>query len=81
MVDLNSLISTNSGWVITHAFGINDSDQIVCEGKSVNGSFHSFILQVPEPSVTPLLIFGLVGIFAYQRWNWEGTSKSSLPRK
>jgi probable HAF family extracellular repeat protein len=67
MVDLNSLISTNSGWVIQHAYSINDSDQILCEGQSASGSFHSFILQVPEPSVSSLLIFGSAGIILYRR--------------
>lgn len=67
MVDLNSLISTNSGWVIQEAYSINDSGQILCEGQSNSGLFHSFILQVPEPSVSSLLIFGSAGIMMYHR--------------
>jgi len=69
MTDLNSLISTNSGWVISGAYGINDSDQILCWGQLNDGLYHSFILQMPEPSVSSLLIFGSAGVFAYRRRN------------
>lgn len=57
MTDLNSLISTNSGWELYYAFGINNSEQIVGWG-SMDGGDHirSFILQVPEPSVPALCI-------------------------
>jgi probable HAF family extracellular repeat protein len=57
MLDLNSVISTNSGWELYYAFGINNSDQILGWG-SMDGGEHirSFILQVPEPSVPTLLI-------------------------
>jgi probable HAF family extracellular repeat protein len=71
MVDLNSLMPTNSGWVITHAYGVNDSDQILCQGSS-GGLSHSFILQVPEPSVSSLLILGSAGVIACRRWNRKG---------
>jgi len=55
MIDLNSMISTNSGWELYYAFGINNSDQIVGWG-SMDGGEHirSFILQVPEPGVPAL---------------------------
>jgi hypothetical protein len=33
---------------------------------------HSFILQVPEPSVSSLLIFGSAGVFAFRRGNRKG---------
>jgi probable HAF family extracellular repeat protein len=57
MLDLNSVISTNSGWELYYAFSINNSDQILGWG-SVDGGEHirSFILQVPEPSVPALWI-------------------------
>ncbi len=57
MIDLNSMISTNSGWQLYQAFGINNSDQIVGWG-SLDGGEHisSFILEVPEPNVTALLV-------------------------
>jgi probable HAF family extracellular repeat protein len=64
MLDLNSVISTNSGWELYYAFGINNSDQILGWG-SMDGGEHirSFILQVPEPSVPSLLLL-LAGAFA-----------------
>jgi probable HAF family extracellular repeat protein len=64
MIDLNSVISTNSGWELYYAFGINNSDQIVGWG-SMDGGEHtrSFILQVPEPSVPALCIL-MAGAFA-----------------
>jgi probable HAF family extracellular repeat protein len=64
MLDLNSVISTNSGWELYYAFGINNSDQIVGWG-SMDGGEHirSFILQVPEPT-TPALLILLASAFA-----------------
>jgi hypothetical protein len=60
MIDLNSLISTNSGWELYSAFGINNSDQIVGWGSLDGGEhFRSFILEVPEPS-TGMLMAGAV---------------------
>jgi probable extracellular repeat, HAF family len=66
MLDLNSVISTNSGWELYYAFGINNSDQIVGWG-SMDGGQHirSFILQVPEPSVPTLLLL-FAGLFAFR---------------
>jgi hypothetical protein len=57
MIDLNNVISTNSGWELYYAFGVNNSDQILGWG-SMDGGDHirSFILQVPEPSVPTLFI-------------------------
>ncbi len=57
MIDLNSLISPASGWVLSHANGINDAGQIVGDGI-VDGQQHAFVLTVvPEPSG-----FALAGI-------------------
>jgi probable HAF family extracellular repeat protein len=56
MIDLNSMISTNSGWELYSAYGINNSDQIVGWGSLDGGEhFRSFILQVPEPGAAVLL--------------------------
>lgn len=64
MMDLNSLISTNSGWELYYGFSINNSDQILGWG-SMDGGEHirSFILQVPEPCV-PAFVVLLAGAFA-----------------
>jgi probable HAF family extracellular repeat protein len=64
MLDLNSVISTNSGWELYYAFGINNSDQIVGWGSMDGGDhIHSFILEVPEPGVPSLLVLSTV-VFA-----------------
>jgi probable HAF family extracellular repeat protein len=72
MTDLNSLISTNSGWELYYAFGINNSEQIVGWG-SMDGGEHirSFILQVPEPSVPALCIL-LASAFALRTRSYRG---------
>lgn len=57
MIDLNSMISTNSGWQLYYAFGINNSDQIVGWGSLDGGEhFRSFILEVPEPNLTAIFL-------------------------
>jgi hypothetical protein len=43
MLDLNSLIPANSGWVLQFANGINDQGQIVGEG-TLNGQAEGFLL-------------------------------------
>jgi len=43
MQDLNKLIPSNSGWVLSQANGINDSGQIVGYG-TINGEQHGFLL-------------------------------------
>jgi probable HAF family extracellular repeat protein len=44
MTDLNSLLPANSGWVLTEADGITDSQQIVGQG-TVNGQYHAYLWQ------------------------------------
>ncbi len=43
IVDLNTLIDTSSGWVLTIANAINDSGQIVGQGV-IGGAQHAFLL-------------------------------------
>jgi probable HAF family extracellular repeat protein len=43
MQDLNNLIPSGSGWLLTSASGINDAGQIT-GGGSVNGQSHAFLL-------------------------------------
>jgi probable HAF family extracellular repeat protein len=47
MVDLNSFLPTNSGWVLYGATGINDLGQIVGDGTH-NGLNRAFLL-TPTP--------------------------------
>lgn len=44
MVDLNSLVSVNSGWTLTEATGINNYGQICGNGVNPNGLQHAFLL-------------------------------------
>ncbi len=46
MIDLNTLISSNSGWKLLNAKGINDSGQIT-GGGLINGSYHAYLLTPP----------------------------------
>jgi probable HAF family extracellular repeat protein len=47
MIDLNTLIPANSGWVLLGAAHINDAGQIVGSGL-LNGNLHAFLL-TPSP--------------------------------
>jgi hypothetical protein len=52
MQDLNTLIRTNSGWVLTTATDINVWGQIVGNG-TLNGEPHGFLLTPRDPFQTP----------------------------
>jgi len=49
MVDLNSLLPANSGWILTEATAINNQGQIVGTGIRA-GVGHAFLLNLKEPS-------------------------------
>lgn len=58
MVDLNTLIDTNSGWLLQNARDINNNGEIVGYGV-INGQTHAFKLSVaPEPISSILFITG-----------------------
>lgn len=44
-IDLNTLLSANSGWILSWAFGLNNKGQVVGTGI-VNGSYHAFLMQL-----------------------------------
>src|SRR4029077_16739575 len=69
MIDLNSLISTNSGWELYSAFGINNFDQIIGLG-SMDGGEHirSFILQIPEPGIPAFIVSASAVVFTFGRF-------------
>jgi probable HAF family extracellular repeat protein len=53
LTDLNTLISPNSGWVLTEADGINDSQQIIGQGI-INGHYHAYSWQIGSGVPTDL---------------------------
>lgn len=58
MVDLNSVVPADSGWVLTEALDINDFGQIVGVGN-YNGRITAFRLDpIPEPVTWALLVWG-----------------------
>jgi hypothetical protein len=69
MLDLNGLIDPDSGWVLTHAYAINDGGQIAGSGV-FQGQQHGFRLdlaeaqsvaaaEVPEPSTWIMVVLGV----------------------
>ena len=71
MVDINSFLPENSGWVLENATDINDSGQIVGYGY-YNGQTRAFLLSpdlppVPEPATIVLLLAGLLGLAVRSR--------------
>lgn len=50
MVDLNTLIPSNSGWVLNSAEDINDGGLIVGKGRIGSVSHYFLLTPVPEPS-------------------------------
>lgn len=56
IIDINTLLPPNSGWVLESANGINDQGDIVGSGQ-INGETHAFLLtsssNYPTPTFTP----------------------------
>jgi probable HAF family extracellular repeat protein len=73
MIDLNSLLPTNSGWVLNTAYGINNQGDIVGTGTH-NGQEQSFVLDpaqfgtssVPEPATAGMLAAGLIALLVHR---------------
>jgi probable HAF family extracellular repeat protein len=53
MTDLNTLLPANSGWVLSEADGINDSQQIVGQGI-INGQNHAYVWQIQQVAGSPV---------------------------
>jgi probable HAF family extracellular repeat protein len=69
MQDLNSLISQDSGWVLTYASDINDLGQIVGQGL-LGGQNRAFRLDpIPEPASLSLLALGGLVVIWRRRAN------------
>jgi probable HAF family extracellular repeat protein len=73
MIDLNSLLPIDSGWVLEQAYGINNQGDIVGTG-TFDGQQEAFLLDppqfavkaVPEPATAGLIALGLL-MFGAQR--------------
>jgi probable HAF family extracellular repeat protein len=44
LVDLNTLIPSGTGFILTDAVGINDSGQILCDANNASGNGHAVLL-------------------------------------
>jgi probable HAF family extracellular repeat protein len=53
ITDLNTLLPANSGWLLTEADGINDSQQIVGVGM-INGQNHAYRWQIQQVAGSPV---------------------------
>jgi len=68
MLDLNSLISPDSGWNLGQAFALNDVGQIVGYGSDPSGQSRAFLLTpVPEPTSFMLALAAGIGLMGYVR--------------
>ncbi|MCC7147527.1 MAG: PEP-CTERM sorting domain-containing protein [Phycisphaeraceae bacterium] len=68
MLDLNSLLVPNTGWVLREALDINNKGQIVGWGINPQGQERAFLLNVvvPEPSTATVMLLG-VGLCCRRR--------------
>ena len=64
MTNLNTMIPTNSGWILTHALSINENGDIAGVGI-ITGATHAFLLRFP------LSILSLVT----ERTEWDVTNE------
>jgi probable HAF family extracellular repeat protein len=70
IIDLNSLISQNSGWTLNHASGINDRGEITGWGTDSLGRTEAFLLTpIPEPATVLLLAVGTIALLVRRRRN------------
>ena len=69
MADLNTLlVNPIPGAVLTDAYGLNDSGQIVGQMLLGDGATRAFLLTpLPEPATGVLLAAGLIGIRVMSR--------------
>jgi probable HAF family extracellular repeat protein len=77
-IDLNTTIDPASGWRLITPTGINDSGQIVGNGKNKAGQSHAFLL-TPVPQRSSLLFWGLGAAallaVAWRRRRWRALDR------
>ncbi len=76
MQDLNSLIPSSSGIVLTSAVGIDAAGEIVAYGTNASGQVHEFFLTpadspVPEPSTLAVMFSMIVALAVRQARGWR----------
>jgi probable HAF family extracellular repeat protein len=74
LVDLNTLIDSASGWVITSAMDINDHGQIIanaCRASACSAVRLDLASPVPESSPALLLLAGVPALRYWRRWQWQ----------
>ena len=80
MIDLNSLLPANSGWVLKDAAAINNSGQIVGTAEDSMGNDNAFVLSGAAAKVARNVVTG--GLF-YTLTDWKGLANEldqSLPQ-
>ena len=89
ITDLNKVIAKNSPWVLSKAFGINDTGSIVGQG-SIGGQRHAFLMVPGAPlqaqSVSTVAVTATIGMDQVQsllgeaiaRWQAAGVDTSGL---
>ena len=80
MIDVNTLLPDNSGWVLRDAQGINDRGQIVGFGN-IGGEQHAYLLS-PVPEASTIAIYGLIFlsilvVHFHARWKRKGDSRQN----
>jgi Protein of unknown function (DUF3466)/PEP-CTERM motif len=85
VVDLNSLISSTSGWTLTNATSISDTGWIFGvgsfdpDGPGGQAAYNRlFIVQVPEPSSLLLISLGLICLATRKLRTVDGPSEVAL---
>ena len=71
-IDLNSFLSrsvSDAGWILTHAYAINDGGSILAQGSNLgSGKSHQFLLTpIPEPETYLLMSLGLFAVTVISR--------------
>jgi probable HAF family extracellular repeat protein len=66
MIDLNTLVPTDSSWILEAANGINDNGQIVGYGTNPSGQTDAYLLTpVPEPGTGAFLALGATAVLLF----------------
>lgn len=69
-INLNDLLTPDSGWNLTAAYGISDNGNYITGSGIINGEYHAFLLNlspVPEPETYAMMLAGLGLLGAAER--------------